>query len=39
MLEDIEANVPLIKGLGYGFYLLFAMLFGGVMGTGIAVVC
>jgi hypothetical protein len=39
MLEDIEANVPMVKGLGYGFYLLFAMLFGGLVGTGIAVVC
>jgi hypothetical protein len=39
MLEDIEASVPMIKGLGYGFYLIFAMLFGGIIGTGIAVVC
>lgn len=39
ILEDIEASVPMIKGLGYGFYLLFAMLFGGIVGSGMAVVC
>lgn len=39
MLSEVEANVPMIKGLAYGFYLIFAMLFGGIIGTGIAVVC
>lgn len=39
MLEEVETAVPLIKGIGYGFYMLFAMLFGGMVGTGIAVVC
>jgi len=38
-LEVIEANSPLVKGISYGFYLIFAMLFGGIVGTGIAVQC
>ena len=35
-LEDIEYNNPFIKGISYGFYIFFAICFGGVFGTRIA---
>jgi hypothetical protein len=38
-LESIEATVPMVSGLSYGFYLFFSMLFGIVIGSGTAVVC
>lgn len=38
-LESIESTVPMVSGLSYGFYLFFSMLFGIVIGNGIAVVC
>jgi hypothetical protein len=35
-LEDIENENPIIMGLSYGFYMFFAICFGGIFGTGIA---
>jgi hypothetical protein len=37
-LEELEKNIT-VKGASYGFYLLFAMLFGVTYGNSIAVVC
>jgi hypothetical protein len=39
ILEVVERENPLIKGMSYGFYLFFAMLYGGVMGSSIASIC
>lgn len=39
ILEDVEKENPMIKGMSYGFYLFFAMLYGGVMGSSIASIC
>jgi hypothetical protein len=38
-LENIEDKYPLIEGISYGFYLMFSMLFGMVIGNGIATIC
>ena len=38
-LENIEESAPMVSGLSYGFYLFFSMLFGIVLGNGVAVVC
>ncbi len=38
-LEKIENNFPIISGFSYGFYLLFSMLFGTIIGTGISSIC
>lgn len=38
-LENIENKYPLIAGISYGFYLMFSMLFGMVIGNGIATIC
>ena len=38
-LESIESKYPMISGFSYGFYLLFSMLFGTVIGNSIATVC
>jgi len=35
-LEDIERENPFIEGISYGFYIFFAICFGGIFGTGIA---
>ena len=35
-LENIENENPLIMGLSYGFYMFFAICFGGIFGTSIA---
>ena len=35
-LEDIEHENPFIKGFSYGFYIFFAICFGGIFGTRIA---
>ena len=35
-LEDIERDNPIIMGLSYGFYMFFAICFGGIFGTRIA---
>lgn len=39
VLEDVEKENPMIKGMSYGFYLFFAMLYGGAMGSSIASIC
>lgn len=38
-LESIESKYPLIEGVSYGFYMMFAVLFGMVIGTGISTIC
>jgi hypothetical protein len=38
-LERIESNFPIISGFSYGFYLLFSMLFGTIIGTGVSSIC
>jgi hypothetical protein len=38
-LETIESKYPLIEGISYGFYMLFSILFGVVIGTGMSTIC
>lgn len=38
-LESIENTFPLLLGLSYGFYTFFSIIFGIIIGNGIAVVC
>jgi hypothetical protein len=38
-LESIEDKYPIVSGLSYGFYVMFSVLFGIVLGNGIANVC
>ena len=38
-LENIETNYPIITGFSYGFYIMFATLFGMTIGNGIATIC
>lgn len=38
-LESIENKYPLIEGISYGFYMLFSILFGVVIGTGMSTIC
>jgi len=38
-LESIEAQYSIIAGAGYGFYVMFAVLFGLTIGNGIAAIC
>lgn len=38
-LESIEDKYPLIEGLSYGFYIMFSVLFGMVIGTGLSTIC
>jgi hypothetical protein len=38
-LESIESKYPLIEGISYGFYLMFSVLFGMVIGTGLSTIC
>jgi hypothetical protein len=38
-LEYVESVAPVIKGLGYGFYLLFMTIFGVIIGNGFSAVC
>jgi hypothetical protein len=38
-LESIEDKYPIVSGLSYGFYIMFSMLFGIVLGNGMANVC
>jgi len=39
VLEDVEKENPMIKGLSYGFYLFFGMLYSGVIGAGLSANC
>jgi hypothetical protein len=38
-LETVENNFPLVAGLSHGFYLMFSMFFGVVIGNSIANIC
>ena len=38
-LEYIEAQFPMIQGISYSFYIMFATLFSMVLGTGISAIC
>ena len=38
-LETIENQYPLIAGISYGFYIMFSILFGMVIGTGLSSIC
>ncbi len=38
-LENIENNYPIISGISYGFYIMFSILFGMTIGSGIAAIC
>jgi hypothetical protein len=38
-LESVEDKYPLIAGLSYGFYIMFASLFGMVIGSGFSSIC
>jgi hypothetical protein len=38
-LETIESRYPLVEGISYGFYIIFSILFGVVIGTGLSTIC
>lgn len=38
-LRTLEQRFPLLEGLSYGFYMMFSILFGMVIGTGISRIC
>jgi hypothetical protein len=38
-LEHIEKTFPMIKGISMGFYVLFGVLFGNVIGSGLSSIC
>lgn len=38
-LESVESKFPIISGFSYGFYVLFASLFGMVIGNGFSAIC
>lgn len=38
-LEALERDYPLLEGVSYGFYSFFGMMFGIVMGNGMATTC
>jgi hypothetical protein len=38
-LEAIEAKYPTIPGISYGFYIMFSIMFGIVIGTGLSTIC
>lgn len=38
-LESIESRYPIIPGLSYGFYSMFGVLFGMVIGNSVATIC
>jgi len=38
-LESIESKYPIISGLAYGFYVMFGVLFGMVIGNSVATIC
>ena len=38
-LESIENLYPLIAGISYGFYIMFSILFGTVIGTSLSSIC
>jgi hypothetical protein len=38
-LRTIEENFPLLEGASVGFYMMFSILFGMVIGTGVSRIC
>jgi len=38
-LEAIESTYPFITGISYGFYTMFSILFGMIVGNGISTIC
>lgn len=38
-LENVESRFPLVAGLSYGFYIMFGILFGTVIGSGMSSIC
>jgi len=38
-LESIESQFPVVAGISYGFYMMFAILFGVTIGSGISTIC
>jgi hypothetical protein len=38
-LEFVESKYPILTGISYGFYVMFSILFGIVIGTGISTIC
>jgi len=38
-LESVEMKYPFLAGISYGFYIMFSILFGMVIGTGISIIC
>ena len=38
-LKTIEQKYPLLEGISVGFYMMFSILFGMVIGTGISRIC
>jgi hypothetical protein len=38
-LESVESKFPIISGFSYGFYVLFASLFGMIIGSGFSAIC
>lgn len=39
ILENVEDKIPILAGFSHGFYIMFATLFGMVIGNGIATIC
>ena len=38
-LDNVESQYPIVAGLSYGFYIMFSILFGMVIGTGLSSIC
>jgi hypothetical protein len=38
-LENVESKFPIISGFSYGFYVLFASMFGMIIGNGFSAIC
>jgi hypothetical protein len=38
-LESVETKFPLVTGLAYGFYVMFGILFGTTIGSGMSSIC
>jgi hypothetical protein len=38
-LENVESKYPIVSGFAYGFYVLFASLFGMIIGNGFSQIC
>ncbi len=38
-LEGVESKYPIVEGFSYGFYVMFGILFGTVIGSGFSSIC